>query len=93
MFWKYNKFVNYIVIGENVKNDNQCTKCGHVCESENALITHIIGFHAEMKNLQPCCSLQNSKEEFMLHIMGHADANDHAIKPQSQQKFTWWIIF
>ena len=73
---------------KNVTSDTQCTKCGHVCESENALITHIIGFHAGMKNLQPCCSLQNSKEEFMLHIMGHADANDHAIKPQSQQKFT-----
>ena len=64
------------VQGENVKNDNQCTKCGHVCESETALITHIIGFHAGMKNLQPCCSLQNSKEEFMLHIMGHANANE-----------------
>ena len=65
-----------VIRTENVKNHNQCTKCGHVCESETALITHIIGFHAGMKNLQPCCSLQNSKEEFMLHIMGHANANE-----------------
>ena len=62
---------------ENVTNYTQCTKCGHVCGSETALITHIMGFHAGMKNLQPCCILQNSKEEFMRHIMGHANANDH----------------
>ena len=70
-------------------NYTQCTKCGHVCGSETALITHIIGFHAGMKNLQPCCILQNSKEEFMLHIMSHANANDHVTYEMTSKQVSY----
>lgn len=51
----------------------QCTKCGIATESENGLVTHILGFHAKIKSLQPCCIMQQSKEDFMKHIMEHAN--------------------